>query len=112
MFKTGEKTDIYGALLFAIAKAGRPSVTYQELAMILEKNFADPIPGQQIAASLGHMATIALENRGSGDAAVAYKADELYVLDPFLLFYLTYGTWSVDKEILENPEQDELPLAP
>jgi hypothetical protein len=31
------------------------------------------------------------------------------VLDPFLLFYLTFGTLSVDKEILENPEQDELP---
>jgi hypothetical protein len=112
VFKTGEKTDIYGALLYAIAKAGKTSVTYQELAMILEQNFADPIPGQQIAASLGHMATIALENRGTGDAAVAYKSDELHVLDPFLLFYLTFGTWSVDKDILENPGQEELPLAP
>jgi hypothetical protein len=34
------------------------------------------------------------------------------VLDPYLLFYLTFGTWSVDMEILENPEQDELPLSP
>jgi hypothetical protein len=109
VFKTGEKTDIYGALLFAIAKAGKTSVTYQELAMILEREFADAIPGQQIAAALGHMATIAVENRGTGDAAVAYKNDELHVLDPFLLFYLTFGTWSVDKEVLENPEQDELP---
>ncbi len=58
------------------------------------------------------MATIALENRGTGDAAVAYKNDELHVLDPFLLFYMTFGTWSVDKEILESPDQDELPLAP
>ncbi len=109
VFKTGEKTDIYGALLFAIAKAGKTSVTYQELAMILEREFADAIPGQQIAAALGHMATIAVENRGTGDAAVAYKNDELHVLDPFLLFYLTFGTWSVDKDVLENPEQDQLP---
>jgi hypothetical protein len=43
---------------------------------------------------------------------VAYKNDELHVLDPFLLFYLTFGTWSVDKEIVGIPEQDELPLAP
>jgi hypothetical protein len=112
VFKTGENTDIYGALLYAIARAGKTRVTYQELAMILEQSFADPIPGQQIAASLGHMATIALENRGTGDAAVAYKNDELHVLDPFLLFYLTFGTWSVDKEIVGIPEQDELPLAP
>ena len=112
VFQTGEKTDIYGALLFAIAKAGKTSATYQELATILEQNFADAIPGQQIAASLGHMATIALESRGSGDAAIAYKSDELHVLDPFLLFYLTFGTWSVDKEMPEDPEQDELPLEP
>jgi hypothetical protein len=103
VFKTGEKTDIYGAQLFAIAKAGKTSVTYQELAMILEREFADAIPGQQIAAALGHMATFAVENRGTGDAAVAYKNDELHVLDPFLLFYLIFGTWSVDKEVLGEP---------
>jgi hypothetical protein len=108
VFKTGEKTDIYGALLHAIAKTSKSSVTYQELAAVLERDFAEPILGQQITASLGHMATIASENRGSGDAAIAYKNDELHVLDPFLLFYLTYGTWSVDKEIVDDPEQEEL----
>ena len=109
--KTGEKTDIYGALLYAIAKAAKPSVTYQELAAILERDFVEPIPGQQITASIGHMATIADENRGTGDAALAYKNDELHVLDPFLLFYLAFGSWSVEKQILEVPEQEELPSA-
>jgi hypothetical protein len=70
-FRTGEKTDIYGALLYAIAKTGKPSVTYRELAVVLERDLAEPILGQQITASLGHMATIAFENRGTGDAAVA-----------------------------------------
>ena len=111
VFKTGEKTDIYGALLYAMAKAAKSSVTYQELAVILERDFAELIPGQQITSSLGHMATIADENRGTGDAAVAYKNDELHVLDPFLLFYLVFGSWSVDKEILEAVEQGELPRA-
>ena len=111
VYRTGERTDIYGALLYAIAKTGKSSVTYQELAAVLERDFAEPIPGQQITASLGHMATIAFENRGSGDAAMAYKNDELHVLDPFLLFYLAFGSWSVKKEILEDPEQHELPHA-
>lgn len=112
VFKTGEKTDIYGALLYAIAKVGKTNATYQQLAKVLERDFADPIPtGQQIAATLGHMATTALENRGTGDAALAYKNDELHVLDPFLLFYLTFGTWSVDKEMMEDVQQGELPAA-
>ena len=111
VFKTGEKPDIYGALLYAIAKTGKSSVAYQELAVVLERDFAEPIGGQQITASLGHMASIGFENRGTGDAAVAYKSDELHVLDPFLLFYLVFGTWSIDKEILDTSEQEELPRA-
>jgi hypothetical protein len=43
------------------------------------------------------MSALADQERGSGDAAVAYKNDDLYVLDPFLLFYLAHGEWSVDK---------------
>jgi hypothetical protein len=112
VFRTGEKTDVYGALLHAIAKAQKSSVTYQELASVLERDFSEPIPGQQITASLGHMAAIAFENRGTGDSAVAYKNDELHVLDPFLLFYLAFGSWSVEKDMLDEPEQDELPRAP
>jgi hypothetical protein len=39
------------------------------------------------------------------------KNDELHVLDPFLLFYLAFGSWAVEKEILDEPEQEELPPA-
>jgi hypothetical protein len=108
VFKTGVKTDIYGALLYAISRAGKASVTYQELARVIEAAFDEPIAGQQITVSLGHMAAVATENRGTGESAVAYKDDVLHVLDPFLLFYLRHGTWDVEKEIDEPVEQEEL----
>src|SRR5207237_3968921 len=63
VFKNGVKTDIYGALLHAIARVGKANVTYQELARVIERDFREPISGQQITASLGHMAAVALENR-------------------------------------------------
>lgn len=103
VFKSGHTTDIYGALLYAIAQAGKASVSYQELAKILERDLREPISGQQITASLGHMSTVAKENRGTGDAAVAYKNDDLHLLDPFLLFYLRHGDWNVDKEMAHPP---------
>lgn len=109
VFKTGQTTDVYGALIYAIGKAGKATVSYQELARILEGAFREPISGQQITASLGHMSTVALENRGTGDAAVAYKNDDLHVLDPFLLFYLRHGNWSVDKEMDDAAVQEPLP---
>lgn len=97
VFQTGSKTDVYGALLYGVAKIGEAQVSYQRLARVLERDLVEPISGQQITASLGHMSTLADQERGSGDAAIAYKNDDLYVLDPFLLFYLTHGEWSVDK---------------
>jgi hypothetical protein len=109
IFKSSEKTDIYGALLYAIARAGKPTVSYQELARIIQRDFVEPISGQQITLSLGHMAALATDNRGTGDAAVAYKNDDLHVLDPFLLFYLRHGTWSVDKHIEDDAEPEPLP---
>lgn len=108
VFKNAVKTDIYGALLYAISRAGKSSVTYQELARVIERDFADAISGQQISISLGHMAAVAFENRGTGDPALAYKNEELHILDPFLLFYLRYGTWDVEKEIEQPHEQGDL----
>jgi hypothetical protein len=91
----GRITDIYGAILFAISKTGsRTSIRPTELVRILDQNLRENVPTrQQIVASLGHMREIALEGRGTGDAALDFKNDELHMLDPFLSFYLRYGSW-------------------
>jgi hypothetical protein len=103
------QTDVYGALIYAIGRANRATVSYQTLARILDRELEEPITGQQITASLGHMAAVATEHRGTGDAGVAYKTDQLHILDPFLLFYLRYGSWTVEKEVEEGLVQEELP---
>lgn len=46
------------------------------------------------------MANIAEQERGSGDPALAYKDDELHILDPFLLFFLRHGSWDVERHAL------------
>jgi hypothetical protein len=93
----GRSTDIYGATLFAISKCGqRTTIQPSELARILEAELAEnPPQRQQIVASLGHLSDIAHEERGSGDAALDYKNDQLHMLDPFLSFYLRYGSWEL-----------------
>lgn len=109
VFRSGLTTDIYGALLHAIAQVGKPTVGYRELAKVLERDLVEVPGGQTITGSLGHMSKIAHERRGTGDAALAYKSDTLHVLDPFLLFYLRHGTWSVAKEFDQTSGQDALP---
>jgi hypothetical protein len=93
----GRATDIYGAILFAISKCGQQTtISPSQLARILEAELAEnPPQRQQIVASLGHMRDIARGARGSGDAALDYKNEELHVLDPFLSFYLRYGSWEL-----------------
>jgi len=98
VFKDGRKTDIYGALLYAIAMTGpKAAVSYQELSATINEYLEDQISSQQITSSLNHMSDIAKHHRGSGDQAVAYKDDSLYILDPFLLFFLRHGDWDVMK---------------
>jgi len=98
VFKNGGKTDIYGALLHAIAMTGpKAEVTYQELSGVMNKYLKEPVNSQQITSALSHMSAIAKDYRGSGDQAMAYKDDSLHILDPFLLFFLRHGNWNVMK---------------
>lgn len=92
-FRDGVTTDIYGAVLRAIAATGpKTTLQYKEISRILDSQLATENPSaQQLAGTLGHMATIASEARGSGDPAIAYKDGSLHILDPFLAFYLRWG---------------------
>jgi hypothetical protein len=97
VLKDGRKTDIYGAILLAISKAGaRTTLGPGDLVRILDGELQANVPTrQQVAASLGHMRDIAKKARGSGDAALDFKDEQLHVLDPFLSFYLRYGSWTL-----------------
>jgi len=91
----GVRTDIYGAVLHAIALTGpKTTIRQQEIVQILESELVDAAPkGQNVSSALGHMAHIAEESRGTGDAALAFKDEVVHLLDPFLAFFLRWGTW-------------------
>jgi hypothetical protein len=89
-------TDIYGAILYAISKLGPVrTIPYLTITHKIEQLFIEAPQSQQITNSLGRMAEIARDARGAGDAALDYKNDELHILDPFLSFYLRYGSWEL-----------------
>jgi hypothetical protein len=111
VFKSGETTDIYGMLLHAIAKVGKPTVSHREIVKVVEQDFKEVPGGSTITAALGQMSKIAMTNREDSDAVVAYKNDALHILDPFLLLYLRYGTWTVVKEIRTRSGQQELSIS-
>src|SRR5581483_10934223 len=68
--RDGRVTDIYGAVLYAIAETGpKTRIRYQELSRILERDLSEPARSQQITSCLYHMADIADKARGTGDAA-------------------------------------------
>lgn len=101
VFKDGRTTDIYGAVLHAMAKTGpSPRVRYQDLVRVLESELIEAPRGQHVTSSLSQMAKIARDARGTGDAALDYTDDELHILDPFLMFYLRYGSWDVERAAL------------
>lgn len=57
------------------------------------------------------MGTIARNRQEMGDAALAYKDEVLNILDPFLLFYLRYGSYSLRKDMSRpDPEQATLDI--
>lgn len=98
IFHTGRKTDIYGAVLYAIGESGPVKrIKHRHIARTLERELIATVHGQQISSALGQMSLIAEKKRGTGDPALAYRDDEVFILDPFLCFYLKYGSWEIDK---------------
>lgn len=94
---SGTATDIYGAVLFALSQTGpKPVIAQQELVRVLDGLLTEPARGQHVSSCLGHMSAIADEARGTGDPALVFKNDEVYILDPFLLFFLRWGTWPTE----------------
>lgn len=97
VFKDGARTDIYGAVLRALSIAGpKPATAQQEIVRILQANLVEPARGQHVSSALAQMSEIANDAKGSSDPALVFKNDEVYILDPFLLFFLRHGEWSME----------------
>jgi hypothetical protein len=110
-FHDGSTTDIYGVVLYAIARTGNLQATLAQIGEEIEASLLEPPTRQQIGLSLGHMGTIARNRQALGDPALAYKDEVLNILDPFLLFYLRYGSYTLQKDMSRpNSEQATLEM--
>jgi len=97
----GELTDIYGAVLLAVASTGpKPELDWTEIATALRRVLADDAPQrQEYTRVLEKMAQIAKtlvwddeHNRYVGDPALDYDArlGKLHISDPFFLFQMRW----------------------
>jgi hypothetical protein len=92
--KDSSVTDIYGAVLAAIAHTGPlTQITYVELRTALRAVLADDPPSQQeVTRVLQEMSKIARE-RIEGEPVVDYdtELETLHISDPFFAYYLRWG---------------------
>ena len=92
--KTGDKTDIYGAVLMAIAATGPlTQITYEELrASLREVMASEPPQRHEVTRVLEEMARIA-KDQIEGEPVVDYVSDvaTLYISDPFFAYYLRWA---------------------
>jgi hypothetical protein len=90
----GTTTDIYGAVLVAIAATGPlTQITYEELRASLREVLAsDPPQRHEVARVLEEMAKIAREQI-EGEPVVDYDASmaTLFISDPFFAYYLRWA---------------------
>lgn len=70
-------------------------ITQQEIVRYSNTNLQATVPGHLVTSCLNQMSKIADDARGAGDPALTFKDDALYILDPFLLFFLKWGNFTV-----------------
>jgi hypothetical protein len=95
-FIDGRVTDIYGAILYAVARSGPvQSISAQDLGRTMATFLVDPPKPYSFGATLRHLAEIAEAQRGNGDKPLDYRNGTLEIVDPFLSFYLRYADWKL-----------------
>ena len=94
VLKDGTRTDIYGAVLAAIAATGPlTALDYTVLRTSLRDIMDDPPQTQEVTRVLERMSTIARE-KVEGEPVVDYDQERstLFISDPFFAYYLRWGT--------------------
>jgi hypothetical protein len=92
--KDGTQTDIYGALLQAIAWTGPVTkIAYDQLRAALREVIEGEVPQlHEITRVLDQMSKIAREQPGEPVVDFDSEYRTLYISDPFFAFFLRWGT--------------------
>ena len=95
VLNTGRVTDIYGAVLSAIAKTGpKTSLTYEEIRGALRDVLQSELPQRhEVTRILEEMTKIATKEI-DGEPVVDYDEElsTLFISDPYFAFFLRWGT--------------------
>lgn len=95
----GVETDIYGAVLRAIARTGPlTELTYEQLRGALREVLSDEAPQRhEVTRVLDEMSKIA-KTQLEGEPVVDYDAElaTLYISDPYFAYWLRWGTHQTD----------------
>lgn len=107
--KSGIKTDIYGAVLAAIAETGTSTqLRYEEVRAALKAVLAeDPPQRQEVTNVLEQMTGIA-RNKIEGEPVLEYDVhlSTLYIADPFFAYYLRWAPDSLKELNVERKQPD------
>lgn len=93
--------DLYEAILIAVAKTGPKSeISYNEIRSALQEILQEAHMPQknQITNALGHMHKIA-KSKIEGEPVLEYVDDILYLVDPFLKFYMRWSLTHADDAV-------------
>jgi len=106
----GATTDIYGAVLAAIADTGPVTTLPYDRLRISLRNVLEGEPPQrhEVTRVLVQMSKIARE-RIEGEPVVDYdeRYEILHISDPFFAFYLKWGAGANPKPVTSRPEPEE-----
>ncbi|WP_433202818.1 hypothetical protein ACQP1G_12950 [Nocardia sp. CA-107356] len=93
----GDRTDIYGIVLIAMARIIPPSVIkFADIRKSVHELTVETIVKQRIVAALTGMSAEADRNKGNADPIFSYREEVAYIEDPLFAFYLKYGDWKGD----------------
>jgi hypothetical protein len=93
-WEDGTETDIYGAVLAAIAKTGPlTELTYEQLRAAMRDLVSEPPARHEITRVLEEMSRIT-RDQIDGEPVVDYDEElsTLHISDPFFAYYLRWGT--------------------
>jgi len=104
--KNGKNSDIYGAVLAAIAETGPlTDLTYEQLRGSLRDVLSSDVPQRhEVTRVLEEMAKIAKEQI-EGEPVVDFDADlgKLFISDPYFAYYLRWGEEAASQPATGSP---------
>jgi hypothetical protein len=106
LLKDGIQTDIYGAVLAAIASTGpRTSLQYEEVRAALRSVLDSDLPQRHEVTNILDQMTKIARDKIEGEPVLEYDNEysTLYIADPFFAYYLRWAPESL-KELSVRPK--------